>query len=251
MVTPILTVDFRTEYDNVNDSIRNTSRACIDIKAVQSGLIKEIGANRFGVLLAILSYMDKDGRAFPSQRKLAEMTGQSVNTVNKLINELLETEVAGQYILRREMIGTGFRKKSMYYIHTGEITNTEAPLKDPTNGKLTAKEAVEYFAELYEEEFGQGYVINWGRELSQVKNKLLSAYDDETVIQVIEVAIKRYRTDWASPNYPLPTVSMLCSWIANRAYGLLQQEQEGRAKQAERISTAGDLDDTDKALNLL
>lgn len=244
----VLSVDFRYYFDDVADGVSYQSRACISLEAIHAGLISTVGANRFGVLLAILAFMDTDGKSFPSQRKLAEMTGQSVNTVNKLINELLEIEFQDKPIIRREMIGDGFRKKSMYYISNGIVTATdenEAELK-PMNSKDVAL----YFADAYKEEYGQGYSINYKTELSLIKNKLLPNFDDEALRGVIDIVIRDYKDRWASRDYPLPTIGMLCSWLANKAYALYTQEQEELTKQTERKETALAQDDTDRALDL-
>lgn len=250
---PVLSVDFKYEFDSSSDQIKHSSRACVSLDAIQSGLVKQVGANRFGVLLAILSFMDKDGKSFPSQRKLAELTGQSVNTVNKLINELLEIQVDGQHILKREMVGDGFRKRSMYYIHAGEVTATDdvdAAEENPAE-EMNSKDVAVYFMELYEEEFGVGYVINWGRDLSLIKKKLLTAYDNETLMGVIEVAVKQYKANWANDKYPLPTISMICTWLGNTAYGIYKTDKDKEERQEERTAEAVEQDDTDRALNLL
>lgn len=261
MITnPILSVDFKVEYNNVADSISSTRRACISMEAIQGGLIKKIGANRLPLLLVILSFMDKDGKAFPSQRKLAELSGQSVNTVNKLINELLEIDVDGQKLLRRELVGKGVRKKSMYFIHQGEVTATDAveaveelrateAVKAETH-TMNSRDIANLIQTIYTETYGQGYVFNYGRDLSMIKNKLIGTYDDETLKGVIEYAITNYKQEWANDNYPLPTVSMLCTWLANTAYGKWKQEQD-KAEQAEhRQQVAVEQDDTDRALGL-
>lgn len=257
---PILAVDFKVEYNNVADSISTTRRACISMEAIQNGLIKKIGANRLPLLLVILSYMDEDGKAFPSQRKLAELSGQSVNTVNKLINELLDIEVDGQKLLRRELVGKGVRKKSMYFIHQGEVTTTDAmeaveeyreqqELIAETH-TMNSKDIAHYFRDIYTETFGQGYVINYGKDLGMIKKKLLGTYDDEAMKGLIEVAVKRYKAEWANEKFPLPTIAMLCTWLANTAYGVWSKEREQAQKQEERVKTAIEQDDTDRALNL-
>lgn len=250
---PILSVDFRSEYDTLTEGISNRGRACVDLGAIQGGLIKQIGANRFGVLLAILSFMDKDGKSFPSQRKLAELTGQSANTVNKLINELLEIEYDGQKVLKRNLIGEGARKRSMYYIHAGEVSSTEAiELPKAATGRMNSRDIALYFADVYKAEFGAGYVVSWGRDLALIKNKIIPAYeDDETITGVIDVAVKRYKKMWGNENYPTPTISMLCSWLANKAHGIYAQEKAKEKAQAERIARALQLDDTDAALEML
>lgn len=257
---PILSVDFKHEYNNTSDKVTYQARACVDMDAIQGGLIKKIGANRLPLLLVILSHMDKEGKAFPSQRKLAELSGQSVNTVNKLINELLELEVDGQYLLRRELVGSGAKKKSMYFIHRGEVTNTDAV---EAVKELTAVEAVvaethtmnsrniaDLFADLYQETYGVGYVFNYGRDLGMIKKKLVGVYDDESLKGLIELAVKQYKNEWANANYPMPTISMLCTWLANTAYAKWKQTADQAKQFEERKQKAVEQDDTDKALDL-
>lgn len=110
---PIITVDFKVQFDNISAGIRSQARICIDNEAIQNGLIAKVGVNRFSLLLIVLSHMDKDGKVYLSQRRLAELSGLSVNTVNKLINELIELEVDGQKLLSRKLIGSGLRIKTM------------------------------------------------------------------------------------------------------------------------------------------
>lgn len=258
---PILAVDFKTEYNNVSDAITTSRRACVDMDAIQNGLIKKIGANRLPLMLVILSYMDKDGKAFPSQRKLAELSGQSVNTVNKLINELLEIEIDGQKLLRRELVGSGTRKKSMYFIHQGEVTTTDAieaveelrskeEIESVTH-TMGSKEVALLFCDFYKETYGEGYVVSWGKELSMIKKKLLPNFDDVALRGLVEIAVKDYKKEWASEKYPYPTITMLCTWLGNKAFGLWKQSQEKVEKFEERKVIAVQQDDSDRFLDLL
>lgn len=249
---PIMSVDFVSGYNTLSDEETNVGRVCINLNSIQTGLIKNIGANKFGLLLAIVSFMDTNGKAFPSQRKLAELTGVSKNTVNKLINELLEVEVDGQKVLRREFIGRGARKRSMYFIHAGEVTNTEdMPMTPVKADRMNSRDVAIYFTEKYQETFGNGYVVNWGRDLAMIKQKLIPTFkDDEVLTGVIDIAVTRYRDQWGNNKYPLPTIPMLCTWLANTAYGIYEQEHKAETDKVERIETAEELDDTDKALSL-
>jgi len=258
-INPLVSVDWSHGYDNVSDSVYNRGRVCFDLEAVQSGMIKEVGANRLGLLMVLISCMDEEGKAFPSQRHLAEVTGQSVNTVNKLINELLEVEINGQRLLRRELVGNGTRKRSLYYVTGGEVSNSEEAEVLPTEAETVApedkkpmnsKDYAFYFCELYEKEYGQGYAINYGRDIKMIKNKLIPAFDEETLLKVIEVSIKKYKSSWGNDKYPLPTIPMLATWVANKAYGEIQQDEANTKKQAEREKVAIEQDDSDKFLDM-
>ncbi|UAY71989.1 helix-turn-helix domain-containing protein [Bacillus paralicheniformis] len=254
---PILSVDFKREYSTVSDGVEESLRVCIDAGAIQSGLIKELGANRFSLLMAIVSHMDASGKCFPSQRKLAELTGQSPTTVNKNINEMLEITFDGQHILRRELTGGGKRQKSLYYIHQGKVTNTDIvgetvePAKQKEKEKaFNSRDVAIYWGDLYKDTFGTGYVFNYGFELAQIKKKLLPNFDEETLKAVIRIAITQYQQRWASEQYPLPTLPMLTSWLANTAYGIHKQGADKAEQLDTKIETAKAQDDTDRAMSL-
>ncbi|MEH7117226.1 helix-turn-helix domain-containing protein [Neobacillus vireti] len=255
-IRPVLSVDFKKEYSTLSDGIEESLRVCVDAHAIQAGLIKELGANRFALLMAIVSYMDVDGKCFPSQRKLADLTGQSPTTVNKNINEMLEIKFNGQHILRRELVNGSKNKKSIYYIHQGKVTNTDAvddsvsDLQPVKAKKFNSRDVANYWAEVYKATFGQGYTFNYGKELAMIKNKLIPNYDEQTLKAVIDIAIKNYREKWASEKYPLPTIPMLCSWLANTAFGMYKQGSDKAEKLEKRIETAKAQDDTDRALDL-
>lgn len=76
----------------------------------ESGLIAEIGANCFVIWIAIKTHADfNTGIAWPSIRRLAEITGLSVNTVQKAIKEL-----NGASLLR--IVTSGNQRASTRYI---------------------------------------------------------------------------------------------------------------------------------------
>ncbi|ADP32888.1 helix-turn-helix domain-containing protein [Bacillus atrophaeus] len=258
ILNPVLSVDFKREYSTLSDGVEESLRVCIDAGAIHSGLIKELGANRFSLLMAIVSHMDASGKCFPSQRKLAELTGQSPTTVNKNINEMLEITFKGQHILRRELTGGGKRQKSIYYIHQGKVTNTDVvdETVKPVEQKkekvkaFNSRDVANYWGELYKDTFGKGYVFNYGAELTQIKKKLLPNFDEETLKAVIKIAITQYQQRWASEQYPLPTIFMLTSWLANTAYGIHKQGADKAEQLNTKIETAKAQDDTDRAMSL-
>lgn len=44
-------------------------------------MVADIGPNNFMILLAIASFMDKEGKAFPTQQQIAERLGVHENKV--------------------------------------------------------------------------------------------------------------------------------------------------------------------------
>lgn len=235
-----LKVELKQEYDVINQAYIEERNVKVDIASIQKGIIKDIGASEFAVLIAIASYSDVDGESFPSQRKLAELTGLSLPTVNKLVNKLLTTEINGVPVLAREFETSGSKKKfSVYSLNTKKVENEESDLKvifqNESEGvdapkKKTARDYVALFKHLYEEEFGVKYIINYARDTSLIKKKLMADFEQEQIEAIITYAIKNYKEKWAKPNYPYPTVSMICTWLGNAT---LQQMEQERAKKQE------------------
>ena len=231
-----LKVELIQQYDVINQSYVEDRSIKLDIHAIQQGILKEIGAGEFIILLAIASYMDREGEAFPSQRKLAELTGYSLPTVNKLVNKLLTTKINGVPVLARDLEQAGGRKKfSVYKLNVEKTENSTSDLsveqedvQEPK--KRTAKDYAGKFCSMYEEEYGIKYLVKYARDLSLIKNKLMANFDDETILSMIEYAIKNYRVKWSSANFPYPTIPMLCGWLGNNVLQQMKQEQEAEAK---------------------
>lgn len=88
------------------------------LSAFRDGLVADLGPNNFMTLLAIASFMDKSGKAFPTQKQIAERLGVHENTVNRTLKNLLEYRFDGKPIITREKIpkNNGFHS-SIYQIH--------------------------------------------------------------------------------------------------------------------------------------
>lgn len=237
-------VELLQQYDIINQYYVEDRNIKLDMLAIQHGLIKEIGATEFAVLMAIASFTDVEGQAFPSQRKLVEITGLSLPTINKIVNKLLSTEINGVPILSREFEQTRNKRNfSVYTLNTVKQENEESDLKvvfqeieeEVPAKKPKKKTSVDYsnmFKALYEQEYGINYIISYARDNSLIKNKLMSKLTEEEIIALIEFIIKNYRTHWAKPSYPYPTISMMCGWLGNIAMQMMKQ-QEDKAKEIE------------------
>jgi Helix-turn-helix domain len=240
----VLSVDFRKEYSTAEDGVINTARVCISMESIHAGLIKEVGANRFAILLAIVSYMDENGQCFPSQEKIAELTGLGRATVQRNLQELIEVEFNGQKLLHKELIGNK-KKKTVYTITAGAITNTD--VTDETAKAMNSRDFVFYFADKYKETFGQGHTPNYSKE-GAIFKRLLKSYDEETLKDIIDTVFRLYKEKWYKPQYPAPTVYQLGSWLADEAYKIVKAEKEQAQQLEERKQKALELDQTDKAL---
>jgi hypothetical protein len=202
----------------------------VDAPLIRAGLIKEIGANEFVVLLAIASYMDDNGNCYPTQRQIKDITGWSLDKVNKTINSLLEKQIDGKYLLSREFVQNG-RAQSSYYTILTEMNQSE-PVEEPKEDKplKTAKDVMFLFAGVYEETYGVSYNLNWGREGKLVKSKLIGKFTDEQIRTMINVGVREYSKRWANKQFPRPTISMICTWLGNNALALADELNKEQAK---------------------
>lgn len=227
----IINAELLSRYDIQNKEYIEERSIKINMGAVQQGLIKTVGAVPFSVLIAIISYLDVEGEAFPSQRKLAEITGLSKTTINKAIKTLLETEVNGKPLITRELETLGGRNKFSVY----------SLVDDKVEAKPKAKSSRDYvslFKKLFEEEFNFTPVINWGRDCSLVKSKLMASYTPEEVETIITRGIKEYKSKWAKTKYPYPSLVAICTWIADVIIKEIKAEQEETKKQEEIMHSA-------------
>jgi hypothetical protein len=105
-----------------------------------------------------------------------------------------------------------------------------------------AREVVNYWCDLYEQHYGQPYIINnWAIAANQL-NKLL-IYSDEEVKGTLEAIISLYDTTRANPKYPRPTLGQVVSWLFVQAqpYAVKgQTEAPGSAE--DNTNLLGDLE---------
>lgn len=221
-------VELIKQYDVQSGTYQEERNIKLNMKSIQAGLIKTLGATPFAVLMAIVSFCDNEGESFPSQRRLAEITGLSQPTVHKAVKVLLETEVDGVPILLRELETLGSRTKFSVYSIAPKKADSDAP------NKKTSRDYVLKFKDLYEKTFGFNCVVNYGRDCSLVKNKLMTNFTEEEVDMIIEKGVTEYKERWSSSNYPYPSLTMVCTWIADTLMKEHKQAQE-KAEEQQRI----------------
>lgn len=217
------------QFDVVNQSYVEDKSVKVDVDAMLNGVVSKIGLAEFGVLMVIAAYSSVEGNASPSQRKLAELTGVSLPTINKIVNRLVTVEVNGVPVLSKEVEQAGSKKKySVYKINAEKVENEKSDLEvgvqevKPKNSKDFAM----LFKKLYEEEYKIPYSINFRREVPLIKSKLVSCFDEEQICDLFEYIIKNYKSKWANTKYPYPTIPMICSWLGNTAMQLIKQEKD-------------------------
>lgn len=115
-----------------------------------------------------------------------------------------------------------------------------------------ARDVVIYFMEKYRETYNVNYAVNWTRDSSLVKKKLLPNYTMSQIEEMIGLVFREYGRRWANQKYPRPTIGQLCSWLCNEAMAVLDREKQEQEEIARRMETAGaEADDVDAVLKRL
>ena len=72
------------------------------IAAAQDGMLADMGAERWHTLAVLATFMDAQGRCWPSQKALAERMGVTRETANRRIQKLLEYRWNGRPVVTME-----------------------------------------------------------------------------------------------------------------------------------------------------
>ena len=232
-----------------------------------SGLVRDLGANRWAVLCAIASYMNEDGEACPTQKQLAHDLGLSLKTTLGHIKYLAQYRFNGQSVLEREykkspnnafvysfykvlptaqltifnQKPSGIGDDHMQKVHTNNtayINNNNIFNKDITNdinenietnantetiAFETPKDVITYFCTKYLEQYEISYSVNWGRDASLVKNKLMKHFMPDEIKSIIDTVFAEYDRRWKTQKYLRPTIGALTTWMAREAYAIYRQ----------------------------
>lgn len=214
-VEQLLTIGFNKEFDIINRKEKIETYLKVNTKTIRGGLIKELGATDFTVLMAIASFMDEDGTCYPTQRQIANITGMSLTTINTAISRLLKFKINDRQLLERELKGGGIKKNS-YYRFINYLDNIEKlNLNDDNNKAKSAKDYLDLFCKIYEDTFKVPYNPNYGRDMKLIKDKLISTYKEDDIIYIINNGIKNYSIKYANSKYKYPTVPIVTGWLGN------------------------------------
>lgn len=229
-------------------------RVSLSQKQIQDGVLKKIGQRGSLVLLVLTSYMNRKSLSYPSQSRIADLTGMSVPTVRKALEDL---EDIGIITTHRN------QGNNVYEINNADIgvlniykddgNEQQEELKDdlvPDIVFTSSKDVATYFAKKYKQVFGTNYTINFGRDLSLIKNKVLDRYSDNQIQTAIDIAIENYEDEWANPKYFRPTISMFCSWLINEALAYADREKHEEDQVEQRKKEAEETDMSEIALDL-
>lgn len=276
----MFTISIDKEFDVMKKEFNNSIYLRVYTSLFQAGIVKDLKANKFTVLLAIASFMDAEGNCYPTQRQISDITGMSTPTVNKAINDLLEYRVDGKAILKREMVQQGQFKNSYYTVNPiSQIAIFEGQVKEIETGGVkesltstckklelnnnqetisskqelseepmfkNSKEVAVYFADRYREQFDVNYNIIFKRDLPLIKNKLIGTFSDKQIKTMIDVTISEYEARWKNSSFPRPTISAMISWIGQNALAIAD---DGK-KELEELTdlTSGSEEETDDVL---
>lgn len=246
-------------------------------KAVRGGFIRALGKERWTALCVLASYMDEEGKCYPTQDQLAEDLGINRTSVNRLIKSLREFEWNSQPVITviQHDNGKGFRKNNEYRILANPYiqkfgereesppmcsesdspmcnesdTNNISPVTTPDEPLFNnGNDVVKYFARKYRGKYNVNYSISWQRDTALGK-KLLANFGQEQAKDIIDVVFAEYEDRWKKDKYPRPTLGALVSWMANEALALVDKvkAQEARLEAARSEPRQ----DVDKVIQLL
>ena len=258
----MFTISIDKEFDIMKKEFNSSIYLRVYTSLFQAGVVKDLKATNFTVLLAIASFMDADGNCYPTQRQISKITGMSTPTVNKAVNTLLEFKVNDKPIITRDFVQQGQFKNSYYTVNplsqiaifdglvkeieTGEpdllkkvalnntlLSSTDSLLKeDITDKKIeqvnfkNAKDIAVYFMQKYQEQYGVQCSLSWSRDIPLIKKKLMGVYTDEQIKNMIDYVVAEYETRWKNAQYPRPSIFGICSWIGESAIALMDDGQK-------------------------
>lgn len=258
---------FRKNFNHsISDSGEDTIRVGIEVtqEFIHKGLIKRLGYRDFSIFTVLVSYMNNDLISFPSLDHVAELTGMSRQTVIKGVKALetkgLIERTAGGRVNVYKLNYVALNNKQNEY----ELEVEQDPIEEPEEIEEIEEPEVEeepiefnspkdvafYFADKYEKQYGHKYMINYGRDLKLIKDKLIPTYSSEELALLIDTAITHYKEKWGNQKYSHPTIPMLASWLSNQALTFAKEQVAVKERLTHNIKDSEETDDTDIALDI-
>jgi len=269
----LFSVSFDKEINHYTSEVENQIYLRVYKTMFTSGLVAKMKLHNFATLMAIASYMDEGGECYPTQQQLAERMGVHINSVNKYVNQLLDFKVNEKPIITREIINQGRGKVSSYYkihpisqlaIFNGEVESITKDGKDASQDmgntlhkkcdvsitnqeqsikkKYTPKELITIFVNKYREVYGVNFNPSWGRDMSLMK-KLQLRYEDEQIVEIIEIAVEDYDDKWKSVKFQRPTIGAIVSFIADQVVATIEERKVQDKQFEEYEEKAEEMDD--------
>jgi uncharacterized protein (UPF0305 family) len=73
--------------------------------------------------------------------------------------------------------------------------------------------------------------------------KLQGRYEDEQIVEIIEIAIEDYDEKWKSAKFQRPTIGAIVSFIADQVVATIEERKEQDVQFAEYESKADEMDE--------
>ena len=215
-----------------------------DAKEFRGGIVKEMGANNYLVLKALVSFMNKDNICYPSISTICDMLGFSANTVTKALKEL-----EGMGYIKKEQIKLPNvkAKHNQYTILT--------PVEDTTEDENSGSDVERLFAHFknkFREKFNGDYKADYGvesdlRHLEKIYE--LCGYDFEYTCKVIDKHIATYA---GKERFELPNIYFLLKYrlveMQKKAKEDMKLEEKIKNPQKPRGRYVNFADDDDDAV---
>lgn len=99
------------DFEHTEDGIKSKVYVRLYVDALHSGLLADLGAERWHTLTAIAAFMDENGECYPTQTKLAEKLGISRVAAHRRVKSLLGYRWKGSPVLaadKRKMRGNKY-----------------------------------------------------------------------------------------------------------------------------------------------
>lgn len=95
----LVTIEFQKEYDVFKSSWEERVFVKLYVEARSSGLLKAISDRDWKTLCTLATFMNKDGKCYPSQSELARALGVSRQMANERVQSLLKFRFKDQPVL--------------------------------------------------------------------------------------------------------------------------------------------------------
>jgi hypothetical protein len=125
---PLFIVQNIISYDEQADEVIYTPYVATNIHSFySSGYLKGLPNGLITLMEALVSHADKDGFAFPSVERLAEMTGLGRSTVLSYIKTFANNSINGRVLFYKQTIkrGKGQFDLNIYYIPSCTVAFTD------------------------------------------------------------------------------------------------------------------------------
>lgn len=90
------------DFEHTVDGTKSKIYVRLYVDALHSGLLADLGAERWHTLTAIAAFMDENGECYPTQKKIADKLGISRVAANRRIKKLLAYRWQGNPVLTAE-----------------------------------------------------------------------------------------------------------------------------------------------------